>query len=170
MNRPSKKYASILGILILTAYGVLINIFTNNKLIIMLADVISGLSVVGIAYLFFPIFKKINQKIASGYLALKIFEGLQMIFGGIVILSNQFSYIKDFIYLYPHLYTFIISGFFFYYLLYKSQIIPKFISIWGLIAITTMLVNNAVKLLGFQIQILEMLLVLIITNEVFMSV
>jgi hypothetical protein len=68
------------------------------------------------------------------------------------------------------LYAFIIGGFFFYYLLYKSEFVPKFISVWGALGIFTLLVSTSLKLASIQYPVIEYFLALIITNELFLAI
>ncbi|MEN7981936.1 MAG: DUF4386 domain-containing protein [Nanoarchaeota archaeon] len=165
--KPNRKTAIIVGALILIAYGVLVSIITQSKIPVMIADVISGFAVIGIAVLIFPFFK-ISNKLRITYLSLKIVEGTLMVIGGILFLIN--SSMRDWIYSGIHLYVFIVSAFIFYYLLYKSKIVPRFISVWGAIAIFSLLLITILNLINFSYPPLEFLLILIITNEVFLAI
>lgn len=166
----NKTRATLVGILILVAYGVLASFLTQNKLIVMLADVISGLAVIGIAVLMFPLFKQLNESLSWWYLILKYAEGISMIIAGLVFIITSLQYIHDIIYNGFHLYVFIISGFVFYYLLYKSELVPRFISIWGALGTLALLVSTLLKLINLHYSIIDYLLVLIITNEVFLAI
>lgn len=171
MNKISNKTRAILvGILILVAYGVLVGSLTQSKIIVMLADVISGLAVIGIAVLMFPLFKKLNKPISQGYLILNYAEGILMIIAGLLFLNTALQYMRDMIYGGLQLYAFIIGGFFFYYLLYKSEFVPKFISVWGALGIFTLLVSTLLKLASIQYPVIEYFLALIIINELFLAI
>jgi hypothetical protein len=172
MDKPvsNKTRAILVGIFILVAYGVLVSSLTQVKIIVMLADVISGLAVIGIAVLMFPLFKHLNKSVSRGYLILKYAEGILMIIAGILFLITSLQYMRDIIYNGFHVYVFIISGFMFYYLLYKSKIIPKFISVWGALGILILLVSTLLKLANMNYSMIDYLLVLIITNEVFLAI
>lgn len=165
----TKNVAKIIGLFILLAYGVLISEFTQLNFIVMIADSLSGLAVIGISVLIFPYFKPTQPLLAKTYLSLKFIEGALMIVGGLTFLNNSLHFIRDWIYQNIHLYTFIIGGFLFYWLLYKSKLIPRFISIWGVIAITALLTSTILKFFHLSYSLLDVLLVLIITNEVFLS-
>jgi len=158
------------GILILVAYGVLVSGITDSKPLVMFSDVVSGFAVIGIAVLMFPFFRVLNKKLSVSYLLLKILEGTLMIVGGIFFLDNSLRFIRNWIYSGVHLYIFIVSGFIFYYLLYKTKLIPRFISVWGAIAILVLLTTTALKLMGLNFPALDALLVLVITNEVFLAI
>lgn len=172
MNKKitNKTRAVLVGILILVAYGVLISSLTQSKIIIMLADTISGLAVIGIAVLMFPFFKQKNKSLSLGYLILKYIEGILMVIAGLVFLSTSLQYMREIIYNGFHVYVFIISGFIFYYLLYKIELVPRFISIWGALGTFALLVSTLLSLINIHYLVIDYLLVLIITNEVFLAI
>jgi len=166
----NRTRAVIVGILILVAYSMLASGVTDIKWVTTLLDVISGLAVIGIAVvLLFPFFKTSNKGLTMGYMAMKILEGALMIAAGILFLSNLSFDWRSWIYNYPQTYVFIISAFLFYILLFKTKLVPRFISIWGLVACGMLLLNNVAKLLGISSPILDVLMVLIITNEIFLT-
>jgi hypothetical protein len=172
MNKKisNKTRAVLAGILILVAYGVLASEFTQSKIIVMLADTISGLAVIGIAVLMFPLFKQFDKPLSLGYLILKYAEGILMIIAGLLFLGTSLQYMRDMVYEGFHIYVFIISAFMFYYLLYKSELIPRFISIWGASGIFALLVSTLLKLADIHYLMIDYLLALIITNEVFLAI
>ena len=47
--------------------------------------------------------------------------------------------------------AFCIGGFLFYYLLFKSRVIPRALSLWGLITIIPILIGALLALFGFQV-------------------
>jgi hypothetical protein len=166
----NKTRAFLVGLLLLIAYGVLVSSITQVKIVVMFADVISGSAVIGIAVLMYPLFQQINKRFSTWYLFLKYAEGISMIIGGLLFLSTSFQYVRDVIYEGFHLYLFIISGFMFYYLLYRSELVPKFISVWGVLGISALLLSSLLQLVNIHFQVLDYLLVLIITNEVFLAI
>jgi hypothetical protein len=172
MNKriSNKTRAIFVGIFILIAYGVLVSSLTQSKIIVMLADTISGLAVIGIAVLMFPLFKKLNKSLSRGYLILKYAEGLLMIIAGLFFLGTSLQYMRDVIYNGFHVYIFIIGSFVFYYLLYKSELIPRLISIWGTLGIFALVLSTLLKLANIQYLMIDYLLVLIITNEAFLAI
>lgn len=165
----AKRNAFLVGLFIITAYGVLISEATDSGFVVMLADVISGLSVIAIALLMFPIFKFEYPKASVGYLVLKLLEGGLMVLGGFLFLSASTESARDWIYDYIHLYAFIVGAFVFYYLLYKTKVVPRFLSVWGFVAITVLLIINLLNAAGVDSSTLEFLLVLIITNELVLA-
>lgn len=165
----NKIRAFLVGLFILIAYGVLANLFTDSKTIICLADVISGTAVIGIAVLIYPLFKLAEQKLSLIYLGLKVLEGSSMILGGVFFLSSSLAPLRGFIYENVHLYIFIVSAGLFYYLLQKAKLIPRFIAIWGLVAIFFLAIKSLLSSLGLNFLLLDLSLLLIITNEVFLA-
>jgi hypothetical protein len=172
MNKKisNKTKAILAGILILVAYGVMVSFLTQNKFIVMISDVISGLAVIGIAVLMFPLFKQSNKSISFGYLILKYMEGILMILAGLLFLYIPLQYMHDIIYNKIHVYVFIIGSFMFYYLLYKSELIPRFISLWGASGVFALMVSTLLKLANIHYLMIDYLLVLIITNEIFLAI
>lgn len=115
MNEMSLKTRSFLaGMFIITAYGVLISEMTNSAVVIMFADVISGLSVIGIAVLLYPVLKSSGRLLCVLYLLLKLLEGGLMLGAGFLYMFENTSGFREWIYDGIHLYTFIISALFLY--------------------------------------------------------
>lgn len=169
-NVSNKKRSILVGILILVAYGVLANLITSSATIIMVADVISGLAVIGISVLVYPLLKSNNKVSSMVYLILRIAEGALMIIAGIIYLSPEMQYLRPIIYSQIHIYTFLISGFIFYILLIKESLIPNYISIWGIAGLTTLSVSTLLKFLNIEISLINNMLILIISNEVYLAV
>jgi hypothetical protein len=164
----NKKRAVYVGIMILLAYGVLVSGMTQAKFPVLLADVISGLSVIGIAVLMYPLFRPFN-KIASGvYLGLRSVEGLLMIIAGFVFLTAPVT--RGMIYDKIQIWPFILGAFVFYYLFYISKLVPRFISVWGFAGTAVLAISTGLKLFGQSVPILDYFLVLIITNEIFLAI
>ena len=170
MKLSNKTKAILVGIFILAAYGVLASAITTSKIWIMIADAISGLAVIGIAAIMYPYFRVSKKNTSLCYLLLKIVEGILMIVVGILFLNISTQYFRDWVYNGIHLYVFISSGFIFYYLLYKTKIVPKFISIWGAIAILALFSKTILGFINLSFPILDIMLVLIITNEIFLAI
>ena len=169
-DTSKRKSAVIVGVLILVAYAVL---FSGGleALIVMLLELISGVAVIGIAVIMFPILKPQNEKLDIGYLVIKIIEGGVMIIAGIMFLSQDalLLEIRDWIYV-SHAYIFILGALIFYYLLYQSKLIPRFISVWGVIAVIMLLVGNLLEIMGISPAMLIFLFLPIMLNEVFLAI
>lgn len=166
-NISARKKAVYVGIMILLAYGVLVSGMTQEKMPVLVADVISGLSVIGISVLMYPLFKVFNKAVSQAYLVLRYIEGVLMVIGGFVFLVSPST--RGIIYDNIHIYVFILGAFAFYYLMYLGRLVSRFISIWGLLGTVTLAVSTGLKLFGQSFSVLDYFLVLIITNEVFLA-
>jgi len=170
MNRLSLRTRAILaGVFILTAYGVIVSGMTESAVVIMIADVISGLSVIGIAVLLYSVLKDGGRILDGAYLALKIVEGTLMIVAGILVLSPEGEWFRPWIYDGIHLYVFIISALLLYILIQKTAIIPIFIAYWGYAAVLALSLSTVLDWFNAKPAFLDYFLVLMITNEVFMA-
>jgi hypothetical protein len=167
MNISDRKRALYVGIMILLAYGVLVSYATQAKIPVLLADVISGLSVIGIAVLMYPLFKIFDKVISQAYLVLRYIEGILMLIGGFVFLVSPNA--RGVIYDSIHIYAFILGALAFYYLFYVGKLVPRFISLWGFLGTGTLALSTGLKLFGLSFPILDYFLILIISNEVFLS-
>jgi hypothetical protein len=66
---------------------------------------------------------------------------------------------------------FILSAFIFYFLLYRSEIVPRYISIWGFIAIVLVAILNLLIYTGVGIGTIGFIFALpIIANEIFIAI
>ncbi len=166
----NRQRAAFVALLIILAYSMLIYTFTNNKILGFITDILSGLAVIGIPLLMFQFFKGYeNKKLNLAYMLSRFIEGILMIIGGICILIPALQSFRDPIYQYIHIYFFIAGALFFNILLYKTQIIPKFISIWGILATIALLIATIIPLFGFELPLLAILVVPIILNELFLA-
>ncbi|MCK4922893.1 MAG: DUF4386 domain-containing protein [Bacteroidales bacterium] len=167
----NKQRASIVGVLILVAYSMLTYSITKNITVGVITDIISGLAVIGIPILLFPIFNSDeNKRLNYAYLASRFIEGILMVIGGIFILNPSLESYREIIYSDIHIYFFISGALFFYILFYRTQVIPKFISVWGIIATLMLFTITIIKLFGFDLPILQVLLLPMILNELFLAV
>ena len=165
-------------------------------LIGVLLELINGIAVVGIAVLMFPILKRINTSMAIGYLCFRIIEALfccLIVISPLSLITLSKEYLKtgaldtDYFQaaavlsvaerasitglLIPIFFCF--GALLFYYLLYKSKLLPQFISVWGIIAVILIITMNLFTI--FQAGSLNtgMLMVLafpIILNEIFLGI
>jgi len=143
-----RKTAIIVGALILIAYGVLGSFFLESSVIVMLLELISGAAIVGIAVLMFPILKPHNKNLTLGYVVVKIIEGVVIIVAGILLFS---LIIKQETYDWIHrIHTYIFGAAFLMlsYLLYQSKLVPRFISVWGIIASTVLIAATLINMMA----------------------
>ena len=168
--KKDRQTSLIVGILILVAYSIL---GTNNpdaKALGMFLEVISGHAVIGIAVLMFPLLRPYGQNLALFYLVLKSVEGVLMMVAGVLffIHSPLLLELRETIYLF-HGYIFAIPALIFYYLLYRSKLIPGWLSVWGIVASVLLILVNILELTGMIPQ-LEVLYLPIVINEVVLAI
>jgi len=169
MNKH-RKTTVVIGVLILLAYNIL---GTNNpeaKIQGMLLEIISGLSVIAIAVLMYPYLTPYGNRLTKWYLFLKGLEGILMIVAGVLFFLHTplLLALRDHIYL-IHGYIFAIPALIFYYLLYLSKLIPRWLSIWGIIAAILLVIVNILELMAI-ISPLEILYLPIVLNEVVLAI
>ena len=160
---------------ILNASDYLINVSANENQVIIgvLFYLISCAAVVFIPFMLFPIFKKHNEALAIGYVGSRIIESVTIVVGHISILSlltlsqeyvkvvapyaSNFQTIGTFL-LAVHDWThllgveivFPLGALILNYLLYQSKLVPRFISIWGLIGAILLLMSGFLGLFGLS--------------------
>ena len=159
---------------ILDAPDYLINISANKSQVIigMFLEFVNTTAVVGIAVLMFPILKKVNEAIALGYVGSRIVESAILLVGHmfllvLITLSQEYVKVGD-----PNasyfqtLGTLILAergltfrmvmiivslaALMFYPLLYQSKVVPRFISVWGLIGAPFSLAAGVIAIFGHR--------------------
>ena len=165
-----KKTAIIVGVLILVAYSLLGGGNPDAKVLGMFLEVISGLAVIAIAVLMYPLFKPYHKTVSIWYLVFRGIEGGLMIIAGILFLSYSalLLEIRDGIYA-GHAYIFAIAALIFYFLLYQSKLIPRWLSVWGVIAAILLILVNLLEVTGL-IPGLMVLYLPIILNELVLAI
>ncbi len=164
MNQDRKR-SVLVGVLILAAYSIVGSNNPGAKTVGMTLEIISGISVIGIAVLMFPYLKPHGPKVSTWYLTLKGVEGVLMVVAGVLFLIHTESLLtlRDNIYR-VHGYIFAVPALMFYYLLFKSKIVPGWLSIWGGIAAILLVAVNVLELAGV-IPMIEALYIPIVLNE-----
>jgi len=144
---------------ILGAPDYLIRISTNETQVIIgvLLELVMAAAVVAIPYVIFPVFKKHNERVALGYVGARTVEGVGYIAAAVILLSlttlsQQFVKVgvqdasnfqtlgalllagREWATLVGVYIVFNLGALLFYYLLYRTKLIPRCISVWGLIA------------------------------------
>lgn len=145
----NRKNAIIVGALILFAYAVLASSVIESKIIVMFSEALSGVAVIAISVIMFPYFNPYSKKASLWYIVFRGIEGGLMIIAGILFLSHStlLLEIRDGIYV-VHAYIFAIAALFFYYLLYQSELIPRWLSVWGFIAAILLILVNLLEITG----------------------
>ncbi len=189
-------YQVILGP-ILNSPDYLLNVSANENQFLMgvLIDSINSIAVVVIAVMLFPILKKYSVALALGYVGFRIIESVILIVGSISLLSlltlsqeyvkaaapdasyfqtlgNLLLAVNDWTYLLGPMIVFSLSALILNYLLYQSKLIPRFISVWGLIGATLLLKAGLLGMFGLSpFSIISLLLTFpIFLNEMVLAV
>ena len=171
---------------ILSSPDYLDNAYPNRVIVIIgiLLEFISALEVVLIPVLLFPILKKHNEVLALGYVSFRLFEAVLLSVAQIYKLSlvnlsqdylnkggvdasyfqNIGNSIQSVIYWVDHagliyLVVFAIGALILYSALYKSKLIPRWLSIWGLIGAVAILAASVMATFDISL-VLAMLLVI----------
>ena len=170
--------ATVAGVLSLVFLGplfdpdYLINVSANENQIILgvLLVLILAFAVAMIPVMMFPIFKEHNEALALGYVVFRVFEAVVIIVSSLILLSlltlSQ-EYVKagapdasdfqafgtlllgafDWTHV-PAGYAFGLGAVIFYYLLYQSRLVPRFLSVWGLIGAALILAASLLGMFG----------------------
>jgi hypothetical protein len=179
---------------IISAPDTLINVSANETQVVVgvLLELANGIAVIGIAVMMFPIFKKHDEALALGYVALRIIEAVLIIAALIIplaLIAVSQEYVnaapQDASYLQAAGTSFLaaravlagqmlgiffgLAALVFYYLLHKMRLVPRFISIWGLIAAVLVLAWNLVEIFGISVSFGMILALPIILNEIFLG-
>jgi hypothetical protein len=161
---------------ILNAPDILFNVTANTTQmsIGVLLLLIDSAAVVGIAVMLFPILKKQSEALALGYVGFRIIEAVMIIVAVIIPLalltfSQEYvqatapdaSYLQtlstllltvwDWALLLGIMIVFSLTALILNYLLYKSELVPRWLSGWGFIGATLLLAAGLVKIFGINL-------------------
>lgn len=157
----------------------------------MLLDLVCGVAVFGIAVILFPILKKHSEPIALWYLGLRLFEWIMVIISGIFLLTllslskeyvnapipertylqqlgNYLLEARDFTKVLMLL-GFCLNVSLFYYLLFKSKLVPRFISVWGLIGVLLIGIEIVANIYGHSVGGIKIMFPMGL-NEIFLGI
>ncbi|SDB50102.1 protein of unknown function [Flavobacteriaceae bacterium MAR_2010_188] len=156
----------------------LTSIYENSDQLLIgtLLEFICAIAVVAISVLLYPILKNYSERIAIWYVGFRISEFTIIVFSKIKILSlipltqdyinttmtenenlktlGRMILIEHSIAVLMVMIAFGIGALMFYYLLFKSKLIPRFISVWGMIGVILVLTANVVELSGSSLGML----------------
>jgi hypothetical protein len=180
---------------ILSASDYLLEVSENETLLVVgtLLELTNGIAVIGIAVLLFPILKKQDEGLALGYVALRIVEvviiiaaiigpltlitlGREYATAGAVDASALQAVGTSFLEVRERLVGqltgifFCLAALLLYTLLYQSRLVPRFISIWGLVAVALVLIWNLLEMLGMHISAGMILALPMILNELVLAI
>ncbi len=156
----------------------------------LLLELVWALAVFGVPVMLFPILKKQNEAGALGFLGLRFIEAVGTILGSIMLLAlvtvsqefvnagaaeaSYYQILGDFLlaardatFMVGPGIIFALSAVVLNYILYQSQLVPRWLSGWGLIGGTTMFAVYILQLFGLN---LEFLFVLIAVQEMAFAV
>lgn len=164
--------------------------YSTKAKIAILFDLICGASVFGIAVLLFPILKQHSERIALWYVGLRLGELLAWVVAGailLILLSTGQQYVQAGMPESSHfqilgkalrsgrnstidlsLIIYCLSASMFYYLLFKSKLIPRFISAWGLIAVLLLFIE--IMLIIFTNSFRMWMMIPMGLNELFLGI
>ena len=154
----------------------LINVSANvNQMLIgVLFELILAGAVVGIAVFMFPILKKHNEALALGYVGARIVEAvtyIAVVISWLLLLILSQEYVKagapdasyfqtlgtllltvgDWVgHVIVDMAVFSLAALMFYYLLYQSKLIPRWLSVWGLIGAPLLLAAGLLAMFGLD--------------------
>jgi hypothetical protein len=157
---------------ILNAPDFFVNAYANKiQLIIgILHEFLCAPAIVLIPIVLFPVLKKHNESIALGYVGFRLLEGVlffSIVIGALTQLSLSQQYMNAGASSAPYFQTlgnsilagvewttliyiivFTLGALMFYYLLYISKLLPRFISVWGFIAAALLLTGASLGIFG----------------------
>jgi hypothetical protein len=161
---------------ILNAPDILVNVSANTTQVIIgvLLLLIDSAAVVGIAVMMFPILKKHNEALALGYVGFRVIEAAIIIVASIILLSlltlsqeyvqaaaPDASYIHtlgtlllavwDWALLLGIMIVFSLTALILNYLLYQSELVPRWLSGWGLIGATLLLAAGLLEIFDIKV-------------------
>jgi hypothetical protein len=144
----------------------------NQVIISVILWLILAVSVMGIGVLMFPVLKKYNEGLALGYAGIRLIETVFIIVASLSLLSlltlsqEYVAGVLDVSYYQPsgtsllalYDWSFVIGTLIFLglggvclnYLLYQSKLVPRWLSVWGLIGATLVLLYGLLSLFGLD--------------------
>ena len=158
-----------------------------------LLELVNCIAVVGIAAALFPLMKVYNGALAAGYLGIRVMEAVILSIAAvspllIVTLSQEYlaagsSDAASFQTLGSlvmaargHLASLLTPIFFslaallLYYFLYRSRLVPRFIPVWGFIAVVSLFTWNMLEAFGLSISAGMVFALPMILNEIFLGI
>ena len=157
-----------LGALDASNYLTSISASENQVLIGMVLELIAAVSAFGTAVMLFPVLKKTMESLALGYVALRLIENIFYIVGALSLLiiltlgqgyvagASNASYYQPLgtLLLALHDWSIWMGTLIFFglgsltlnYLLYQSKLVPRFLSVWGLIGAALVLLYGLLSL------------------------
>jgi hypothetical protein len=141
-------------------------IFPNKDQVVlgMFVELINDVSVIGLAIVLFPVLRKYGERLALGYFGFRMMEAVVLIVSktgllSLISLSQEFlaagspegSYFQTvgaavladrFWASQIQVVFFCMSALIFYYVMYRSKLLPRFLSLWGFFAVASLIAAN----------------------------
>ena len=193
--------ASVLGGSIVDSFlgadDYLSSAYDNNNWVVVgvLLELVNCSAVVGIAVLMYPILRKRSEAMALGYVGFRVIESTVLAIAAVIPLailklSSEYSgteavdsvslqslgtaliAVRENVYGLMLACFFSLGAFLFYYLLYQTELIPRFLSVWGLIGVAGVLALNVFEAFSGStgVSAAMVLAVPIITNEIVLGI
>lgn len=141
---------------------------TESRIVLgALLEIAMAGSVVGIAVMFFPVLKRQDEGLGLGYVGARILEAVLLgaaavsslvivtlgleIGGGAQGLGDLMLIVRDWTYLLGSLTFLGLGGLILYTLLYRSRLVPRWLSVWGLLAAALILVRGLLEMFGIEL-------------------
>lgn len=166
--KDNRKVAIVSGALILFAYIVVASFFVESNFAILVIEIVGGASVVALALLLYPILKPKGKLLAKAYAFVKAVEGIVLIVAAFLLfLSLITNGTYDAIQLY-HTFIFALAFLLLSVSLLKSKLVPRYISVWGIVG-SILMMSSGINILIPEIlpQIVTHLPVIL--NEIFLA-
>ena len=182
---------------VITAPDYLIKISESETQLIIgvFLELLNGIAVAGIGILMFPVLKQFNESMALGYLGFRIIEA---VFCCVIVISplSLITLSQEYLEAGASDASFLqaagalsiaarasvagllipiflgLGALLFYSLLYQSELLPRFIAVWGLIAIIMILTLNVLITINLEVSTSTSLIFAlpIILNEIFLGI
>jgi Domain of unknown function (DUF4386) len=158
-----------------------------------LLELVNAIAVVGIAVMMFPILKQYAEALALGYVAIRVIEAIMQIVSDVIplsLLTFSQEYLNAgslgattlqaagalWIAARGHLVGMMLGIFFslgallFYAVLIQSKLLPRWLSVWGLVGAILILTWNLFEIFGVKLSAGMVLALPIILNEIFLGI
>lgn len=156
-------------------------------------ELVNATAVIGIAVLLFPVLKRFSEALALGYVALRVIEvaiAVAAVVSPLALIALSRTYATaapadaaalpllgvGFLTVRAYLVGQLLGIFFslaaliLYYLLYRTRLVPRFLSVWGLIAVAAVFSWNVLELLGMHVSAGMVFGLPIILNEIVLGI
>jgi hypothetical protein len=158
-----------------------------------LLELVNCIAVVGIAAALFPLMRVQNEAVAAGYLGIRVVEAVVLsvaVISPLLLVTLSQDYVaagaSDAAYFQTagalvmaareHLASLLTPVFFslgallLYYFLYRSRLVPRFISVWGFIAVAALFTWNLLVAFGLSVSAGMVFVLPMILNEIFLGI